>query len=88
MFTCLTLTFLNRSGNPATGSWQHLEKIQCMFYSEFCFIDGILYSSRHDRHDRVLGDLEEGIRGERDEDQQTKKPNSWTLTLDRIMAKK
>ena len=34
LFTCLTLTFLNRSGNPATGSWQHLEKIQCMFSSE------------------------------------------------------
>ena len=33
-FTCLTLTFLNRSGSPATGSWQHLEKIQCMFSSE------------------------------------------------------
>ena len=33
-FTCLTLTFLNRSGNPATGSWQHIEKIQCMFSSE------------------------------------------------------
>ena len=33
-FTCLTLTFLNRSGNPATGLWQHLEKIQCMFSSE------------------------------------------------------
>ena len=41
-----------------------------------------------DRHDRVLGDLEEGIRGERDEDQQTKNPNSWTLTLNRITAKK
>ena len=41
-FTCLTLTFLNRSGNPATGSWQHLEKIQCMFSSELLFIYGIL----------------------------------------------
>ena len=35
----------NRSGNPATGSWQHLEKIQCMFSREFIFIYGILYSS-------------------------------------------
>ena len=47
--TCLTLTFLNRSGNPATGSWQHLEKIQCMFSSEFFFIYGILYSSSERR---------------------------------------
>ena len=39
------IKFLNRSGNPATGSWQHLEKIQCMFSREFCFIYGILYSS-------------------------------------------
>ena len=29
------LTFLNRSGNPATGSRQHLEKIQCIFSSDF-----------------------------------------------------
>ncbi len=35
-FTCLTLTFLNRSGNPATGTWQHLEYKQCMFSSELC----------------------------------------------------
>ena len=35
----------NRSGNPATGSWQHLEKIQCMFSSKLFFIYGILYSS-------------------------------------------
>ena len=42
LFTCLTLTFLNRSGNPATGSWQHLEK---MFSCELFFIYGILYSS-------------------------------------------
>ena len=46
MFTCLTLTFLNRSGNPATGSWQHLEKIQCMFSRELFFIYGILYKQR------------------------------------------
>ena len=44
-FTCLTLTFLNRSGNPATGSWQHIEKVQFMFSSELFFIYGILYSS-------------------------------------------
>ena len=37
-FTCLTLTFLNRSGNPATGSWQHLEKIQCMVSSELFYL--------------------------------------------------
>ena len=39
-FTCLTLTVLNRSGNPATGSWQHqiLEKIQCMFSSELFYL--------------------------------------------------
>ena len=45
LFTCFTLTFLNRSGNPATGSRQHLEKIQCMFPSELFFIYDILYSS-------------------------------------------
>ena len=43
LFTYMTLTFLNRSGNPATGSC--LEKIQCMFSSELFFIYGILYSS-------------------------------------------
>ena len=32
------INFLNRSGNPATGSRQHLEKIQCIFSSDFFYL--------------------------------------------------
>ena len=39
------LTFLNRSGNPATGSRHHLEKIQCIFSSDF-FIYGNLAANK------------------------------------------
>ena len=45
------------------------------------FADGI-EPCGDDKIDRVLGYVEEGIRGSADQ-----KPNSWTLTLGIIMAK-
>ena len=41
----LRLTFLNHSGNPATGSRQHLEKIQCIFSNDL-FIYGNLAANK------------------------------------------
>ena len=39
------INFVNRSGNPATGSRQHLEKIQCIFSSDL-FIYGNLAANK------------------------------------------